>query len=331
MPLHDSSYKHWQGEHLGIWHRRLAIARQGLTASLQNKTVRHIAVGAWCSALVLVLLLFLLGQLLVPESIMTEWAAQLNPQLQMFVRLLTRWLVDHPEISVRTTQNVAFYFYTTYLLRVAIFALGLTLPLLITRDMASNAIVVYSSKAIGRGDYFVGKFCTAFGLLLLLWIGPALAAWFFANLLAPNWHFFWHSRLALFHVLLFGLAAATALSLLAMGISAITTKEKTATGIWFIWWIVGGAFVPVALNTRPWLRHLSFNFNLDELALGIFNLGNDLRLFQENVPLLGEMLKNVNEKTLQTINNPAWIGAGITLLILGIVSGVILEKKVRTE
>jgi len=29
MPLHDTSYKHWEGVHLGVWQRRLVIARNG--------------------------------------------------------------------------------------------------------------------------------------------------------------------------------------------------------------------------------------------------------------------------------------------------------------
>ena len=44
MPLHDTSYQHWDGVHLGLWRRRWAIAWNGLTAALQNKWIRHLAV-----------------------------------------------------------------------------------------------------------------------------------------------------------------------------------------------------------------------------------------------------------------------------------------------
>ena len=64
--------------------------------------------------------------------------------------------------------------------------------MLITRDLASNAIIIYASKAVSRGDYLLGKFATAFGLLVLTWLGPVCAAWFVGNLLAPDWRFFWH-------------------------------------------------------------------------------------------------------------------------------------------
>jgi hypothetical protein len=40
---------------------------------------------------------------------------------------------------------------------VSIFALGPIIPLLITRDLACNAIVIYSSKAVSRGRLSAGQ------------------------------------------------------------------------------------------------------------------------------------------------------------------------------
>jgi len=102
---------------------------------------------------------------------------------------------------------VLFYYFCTNLLRASIFALGMAIPLLVTRDLASNAIIIYSSKAVSRMDYLLGKFAMAFGLMALTWLGPAFAAWFLGNLLAPDWRFFWHSRAALFNTLLYSLSA----------------------------------------------------------------------------------------------------------------------------
>src|SRR3984957_15224413 len=159
MPLHDVNYQHWTGTHRGIWARRWVIARNGLAASLNNKVIRNVVVLCWMLALTMSGLLFLVGQLLVADSIVVQWVGKLNPQLQSFAQMLTQWLQDHPEISVATTQNALFYFFSTYLMPVGIFVLGLAMPSLITRDLASNAILVYSSKAVTRGDYLLGKYC----------------------------------------------------------------------------------------------------------------------------------------------------------------------------
>lgn len=331
MPLHDTSYQHWDGAHLGLWQRRWAIARNGIAACLQIKFMGQLVVACWLAALVMTTVLFGVGQLLVADSVVVQWVGNLNPQLQAFVKTFTTWLEQHPEISVRTTQDVLFYYFGIFLMPVSIFALGLIMPVLITRDLASNAIIIYASKAVSRGDYFLGKFSTAFGLMTLTWLGPVCAAWFMGNLLAPDWRFFWHSRIAIFHALIYGLSSMCALSLLALGVSATSLKEKSTAAFWFMWWIVGGVIAPIAMHTKPWLRHISFNFNLDQIALAVFRLGDDLKIAQDNVPIFGEMLRNIRPDTLAALNNPATGGAVLGLLAMGVLAVTVVGKRVKPE
>jgi len=331
MPLHDISYQHWEGAHLGLWRRRLVIAANGLTACLQNRWMRHLLLLCWVAALVMAALLFLVGQLLVADSVVVQWVANFNPGLQAFARLLTTWLELHPEISVRATQNVLFYFFCTWLMRMSIFALGLAMPLLITRDLASNAIIIYSSKAVSRGDYLLGKFSAAFGLMTLAWLGPVCAAWFMGNLLGPDWRFFWHSRAVLGHALLYGLGSMGILSLLALGVSAISSKEKSTAAFWFIWWIMGSVVGPIAIHTQPWLRHVSFSYNLDQIALAVFRLGDDLKTAQDNIPVFGDMLRNIRAGTMSALNTPALWGAWLALLLMLGAAALVLRKRVRPE
>jgi ABC-2 type transport system permease protein len=331
MPLHDTSYQHWNGVHLGLWRRRWTIARNGLAACLQNKWMRHLLVLCWAAALAMTSILFLVGQLLVADSMVVQWVAHVDPQLQSFARAFTTWLEQHPEVSVRTTQNVLFYYFSIFLMPLSIFALGMAIPVLVTRDLASNAIVIYSSKAVSRGDYLLGKFATAFGLLILTWLGPICTAWFVGNLLAPNWGFFWHSRISLAHVLIYGLSSMWILSLLALGVSALATKEKSTVAFWFMWWILGGVIAPIAKQTQPWLQHLSFNFNLNQLALAVFRLGDDLKIAQDNIPVLGAMLRNVRTGTLSALSTPAASGALVAVLIMVGLAAFVIRKKVKPE
>ncbi len=331
MPVHDLSYQHWDGTHRGLWNRRLVIAANGLRACLQNKWMRHLVGLCWIAGLGMAALLFLVGQLLVADSIVVQWVANLNPGLQSFARLLTSWLEQHPEISVRTTQNVLFFFFCIYLLRASIFALGLAMPVLITRDLASNAIIIYASKAVSRGDYLLGKFATAAGLIGLTWLGPVCAAWFVGNLLAPDWRFFWHSRVALGHILLFGLSSLTILSLLALGVSATAVKEKSTAAFWFIWWILGGVVAPIAMQTRPWLRHLSFNYDLNQIALAVFRLGDDLKIAQENIPIFGDMLRNVQPQKMAALNAPPVWGALVASLLMLALAALVIRRRVKPE
>jgi len=332
MPLHDAHYQHWDGVHTGIWGRRWVIAQNGLSAALRNKPLRGLMVSCWLGGLIMAGVLFVVGQLLVPDSIVVQWVAKMNSNLRSFAGMLTLWLHDHPEISVGTTQNVLFYFYCVYSMPLSIFALGMALPTLITRDLASNAIVIYSSKAVTRGDYLMGKFFTAFGVMSLTWLGPVCGAWFVGNLLAPDWKFFWHARIALFHALVFGLSSMVILSLLALGVSAVSSREKSTPAIWFIWWALGVAIQKIAIQTLPWLRHVSFGYDLRQIGLATFRLGKDLKTAQDGIPIFGQMFQNVfGPEVRAAINNPTIGGAIVALgLMIGLFA-LIIKKRVSPE
>jgi ABC-2 type transport system permease protein len=331
MPIHDIRYQHWEGSHVGLWGRRLVIARNGLMAFLQTKGVWQLVGMCWITGLIMTAVLFLVGQLLVADSVVVQWAGNLNPQLQMFVRLLTTWLEEHPEISVRTTQNILFHYYSIFLMPVSIFALGILVPILITRDLASNAIIIYSSKAVSRGDYLLGKFSTAFAVLAITWLGPICAAWFVGNLVAPDWRFFWHSRAALGHALVFVFGGMIVLSLLAMGMSSVSTKEKSTPAFWYMWWIFGGVITSIAAHTQPWLRHLSFNYDLNQIAMAIFRPANDIKIAQDNIPLLGDILRNIKPETMAALAAPAFKGAIVALVVMALLSALIIRRKVKPE
>jgi len=93
----------------------------------------------WGAALAMTAILFLVGQLLVSDSSVVQWMPHFSPALQAFASMLTTWLEQHPDLSVRTTQNLLFLYFCNGLLRISIFALGLAVPVLITRDLATNA------------------------------------------------------------------------------------------------------------------------------------------------------------------------------------------------
>ncbi|HOW66649.1 MAG TPA: hypothetical protein P5186_09775 [Candidatus Paceibacterota bacterium] len=331
MPLHNAGYQHWKGEHRGIWYRRMTIAANGLNGCLRNKWMRHLVVVCWTGALLQIGLLFVVGQLLVKDSAVVRWTGSLNSQLQLFAGGLTSWLEQHPEISVRCAQNLLFYYYTTALLGLSFAAIAMVIPHLVSRDLSSNAIVIYSSKAVSRLDYLIGKCGTVFGLLVLTWLGPLLASWFIGNLLAPRWHFFWHARVALVHVLLFSLTTMAILSLMALGVSAISPREKASVGLWLALWLLGGTFVNLAQHGRPWLKHLSLSYNLDQLALAIFRLGRDLNLARDNIPVFGSMLDGLKSHTVERLQHPDWMGAAIALVILLILAAAVLIWRVKPQ
>ena len=331
MTLHRSSYKHWEGGHLGIWRRRGVIAANGLKMCLQSKWLRHLIMVSWVAALLQTAILFLLGQLLVKDSLMVKWLANLNPQLQNFARGLVGWLELHPELSIRATYNILFFYFATYLVNFTLLGLAVCLPHLITRDLASKAIIIYASKAVSRLDYLLGKLGTLFGLMFLTWLGPLCAAWFFGNLLSPDWHFFWHSRAALGNTLLYVIPGMTVLSFLALAASAISEGEKVTVNLWVAWWLLGNGLVGLAAVTRPWLKFLSFTYDLKQISLSIFRLKNDLQVAEDNLPILGMMLRNFNREKSSIFQPPHLAGAIIALVIMLFLAAWLINRRLKPE
>ncbi len=339
MPLHEAHYQHCEADRSGIWSRRAVIAENGLRGCLRGKWLRRVLAACWCGALAQVAILFALGQLLVKDSLVARSTDNLDAQIRTLLQGLVGWLEQHPEISVRVTQDFLFYQLSGYLTLFTMLAIALAVPHLITRDLGSKAILIYSSKAITRWDYVLGKAGTVLGLIGLTWLGPVVFSWLLGNLLAPHWHFFWHSRLALWHAGLYAVCAGVVLSGLALGVSAISQREKVTATAWLAIWLVGRMFSSIGNaprevlgnGPRQWLEHLSTTFNLSQLSSAIFRLGDDLQLARENVPLFGNVLRGANPHALAALQSPDVWGAATSLAIMLVIAGGIVAWRVKPE
>jgi hypothetical protein len=98
-----------------------------------------------------------------------------------------------------------------------------------------------------------------------------------------------------------------------------------------MWWVLGIVLQPIAQNTEPWLRYLSFSYDLKQIGLAIFRLGDDLKTAQDNIPILGDMLHAVSASTRAALNNPGLGGALAGLALMLVVAGVVISKRVNPE
>ena len=331
MSLYRSTYQHWKGKYQGIWYRRYAIAANGIQSAWSSKWTRNMVMAAWILSVVQAALLFGIGQLLVKDSVIYSLVEQLQPQLQVFANGLMSWIVAHPEISVRSIYSFLFYFFSGWMSTLSLIIIALIIPSLISRDLSSKAIIIYSSKAVSRFDYFLGKFFSVFGILCIAWLFPVCSAWLLGGLLAPDWSFVWHSRMALFKSAAYIIFAASFLSIIAMGISAVSVKEKSATVIWVVLWILGNVLGRIGAKTESWIQHLSFNYNLEQLSLKLFQPKNELSLLQDNVPVVGNLLRGLPVDRFPMFQSPQFAGAMMTCGIMITLAVIILNWKVRPE
>jgi ABC-2 type transport system permease protein len=336
MTLHSPTYQHWNEQHLGIWSRRWVIATNGLKGVLQTRFMKVIVTFCWIFAFAAVTLLFLIGQLLVKDSLVYQWLTMLGSEAAQnrnsLIPWLVGWLESNPQISVRVLYNIIFHYFTWYLSPFAVLVVAMTIPQMITRDLASNAITIYASKAVGKWDYLIGKVSSLLMLLGLTWLGPVLAAWIMGNLLSPDWHFFWHSRMALWNSLLYIGSSIAILAVLGLGFSAISGKEKTTVGLWMAFWVLGWAFVGLGVETeRDWLKYFSFTYNLEQISVAAFQLKEEFRLAQASVPVMGDFVKNLQQRGGEDWQVPHLRGAMTGLGIMLAFAAAMVVRKVKPE
>ena len=77
----------------------------------------------------------------------------------------------------------------------------------------------------------------------------------------------------------------TFLSLLAMGVSALSQREKATTVIWLVLWILGHFLAKSQGEDHPWLAYLSFTHILDQWAIQLFNPSAHVSQLMENLPI----------------------------------------------
>jgi len=335
MSAARSGYQPWMGRRRGIWTRRGVIAAQGLQACLQGRWLRRLIALSWSAALAQVSILFLIGQLLVPDSLIVRSLSNFGDLPKSIAQGLMVWLEQNPRVSVGVTQNFLFYHFSRFYLPVTMLSLALALPHLISRDLNGSAMVLYISRAVNRGDYVLGKLGAALGVLTLTWLGPIFTVWLLGNLLAPQWHFFWHSRAALGNTLAFTLISMVVLSSLALGVSALSGREKVPVGAWLALWLVGG-FISrgprgrgIENPAQSWLDNLSVTFNLEQIAASLFRLPDDLKLAQENIPLFSQFTGNLRSSSMATLQNPDLAGAGVALGLLLVAAAILIYRKVQ--
>jgi hypothetical protein len=329
MGIPSSLYQHWTGQARGIWHRRLVVANQTLKGIWSNKWIRHLCLGAWVLCLAQSALLFGVGQLLVKESAIYSLVNQLDNQPRAIVSGLVSWILERPDLSVSSTYGLSFYYFTRWFQPLALVIVTLTIPTLISQDLSSRAIIIYRSKALDPADYLIGKFMAIFGLLSFVWLLPAIHAWLLGCLLSPSWSFLWHARQALMQSVGFVVASMAFLSLLALGVSALSKREKATTIIWLVLWLVGHFLAKSQGEQYPWMAYLSLTHILDQWAICLFNPATHVSQLMENLPLL-ESFSSLTERWLRL---PSANGMA-SLIAAGFMAGlslITLKGKVKPE
>lgn len=331
----NAQYRRWEGKSVGVWQRRLSIARYGLRLCLSGKIIKIFLVLAFAQAIILGGVFFLFGQLVAPESALLTWMSGFLPdEVMRIISALTSWVLLYPEICVDGIYRIMYYLMTFSSPFLSMIIVTLFVHRLIANDLASNAIVIYNSKALTRWDYLTGKFMIVSSILSVVWILPVLVSWLLSNLLSPDWSFFYHSFPSLLRGLTIGIISVVSLSCLAMLVSSFARKTGAAVAYWILGWFSLSIIASVASFAHPAFNYISPTQSIYALSAGIFRMLDLVTEAQGMLPFFGGFFNKMSQG-----NDPADLPIGngeivlplLSLTVYCVISIAVVSRKVRAS
>ncbi len=330
-----AKYRRWEGQSVGVWQRRLSIARYGLRLCLSGKIIKVFLVLAFAQTFVLGAVFFLFGQLVAPESALLGWLEGLGGQdIVRVISGLSSWALLYPEICVDGIYRIMFYLMTFGSPFLSMIIVALFIHRLIANDLASNAIVIYNSKALTRWDYLTGKFIVVSSILSVIWLLPVVASWLLSNFLSPDWSFFYHSFPSLLRGVTIGLVSVVSLSCFALLVSSLAKKTGAAVAYWILGWFSFGVVSSVASVAHPALEYISPVQSIYGLSAGIFRMLDLVVDAQDMLPFFGSFfssMSNGSDPSDLPIGNGDIILPLLVLSAYSMISVLVVSRRVRAS
>jgi ABC-2 type transport system permease protein len=272
MPIHDQGYRRYGG---GKARGRgwTVIATAGIRTVLAKKSFIALMLMAWFPFIVRAVQIYAAANL--PQ------AAFLRPTAETF-----RQFLDQQQIFV--------FFVTVYI------GAGL-----IANDRRANALQIYLSKPLTRGEYIFGKLAVLITFLLLVTWVPAIVLLIVQIAFAGNFTFFRDNiylfpAITVFSFIMVTMVAASMLALSSLSNSSRYVGILYSAVIFFTQAIYGVVYAVTRSTALSWL---SFSANLAQVGDVIFRLPPKY--------------------------DTPWILSLAAIIIVIVASGLVLERRVR--
>jgi ABC-2 type transport system permease protein len=315
----------------GVGYRRWTIIATGLRQLFRTRLFRIMLFAAWAGGIALAGLGFLFAQSVATGGWLETAALHLGPRAQALAAALGGFVLLYPDICISGWFTLIFWLHSFFGLGLSLLALTAMVPRLITRDRATNALIVYLSRPLTSADYLLGKLGMIVGVLAAMWTGPLLFGWLLSVAFAPNTDFIVYSFTPLLRALLFHAIALVALAAIALGVSAVSrTSRNTITlwvGLWLILWAVTG---PVG-GPMAWVKRASFVHNLGEVRQGVFRLDSALTTAGEVLPLTDQNMARDFRRAGNRAQATDFNGALVSLAAFVGLSSLVFLRRLRPE
>ena len=244
MPIHDQSYRRYQGHRSALGRSWMVIAAAGIKQTIRKRVFLGILLMGWIQFIGRAIAIWL-------ASNMPQTAPLLAPTAETFRDFLDK-------------QGFFVFIVTIYI------GAGL-----IADDRRANALQIYLSKPLLRSEYIAGKAAILFTFLLMVTWLPAILLLFVQVILAGSFVFL-KANLFLFPAITVGallqalLATFTMLALSSLSKSSRYVGILYAGIIFFTKAVYGATYAITGGSTK--LSYLSLGDNLAQVVDVIFRL-----------------------------------------------------------
>ena len=242
MPIHDQSYRRYEGRRERGGTAWQVIARTGITSIIRKRLFLGLLILAWSPFAVRAVQIYLAANL--PQASFLAATAgtfrEFLVQQELFVFFITIWV-----------------------------GAGL-----IANDKRANALQIYLSKPLTRVEYIAGKFIILVTFLLMVTWVPAILLLILQMLFAGNFTFIRQNLFLFPAITLYSFLVVIVVSFTMLALSSVSKSSRfvaiSYAGVVFFSDAVYGVLYLVTRSTS--LSFLSFTYNLRQLGYVIFRV-----------------------------------------------------------
>lgn len=298
MAVYEQTYRHYEGARTPAWSRFLILPRYAYRAIFQSKLFLAFFCACFVPTLICAILIYL----------------RYNVNALAIMNLRLRDLV-----------TIDAEFFRALLAAQGIFAFLLTVlvgPVLVSRDVANNALPLYLCRPFSRTEYVAGKMSVLVVLLSgVSWVPSLLLFFFQAYLAGPSW-LAGNVRVGA-AIVLAGLVGVVTFSLLVLAISAWVKWRMASSAAFFGLFLIPASFGGIINNlfNTNWGNTLNIGAQLNMISSGLFGLFTRRTGTYEN-------FRNGQRMVYQFADPPLW-SAWAVILLLCLLCLFLLARKIR--
>jgi ABC-2 type transport system permease protein len=246
MPIHDTSYRSWDGQRVGQWTRWLTICTTGIGRASKSRWVRRLLFMVFVPLMFMGIPFFLFEQAGRDPRLwraFVDFADGLPHDAALREAIGVIPGSPTPEQFEAIRHPVWSYLILTFLrypqLLLMVILVGIVAPPLISQDLRTRAYLIYFARPISRLEYIAGKVGVV--SFFLFWISalPALALYAAAVMLSPSIDVILTTWDLPIRIIVASACMIIPTTLVALTFSSLTLESRYAGFAWFAMWIIG--------------------------------------------------------------------------------------------